>query len=138
MSESELDSAPSDLVLPAQVEFPVLTRQAARVHKFNASRTRYGDTIYHSKKEANYAARLDMLKKATDPKDRVAYWTRQIRVPLVVKSILIANWYIDFLVHFADGREEYHEVKGFATETYRLKRKLFGALYPNRVLKVIR
>jgi hypothetical protein len=115
-----------------------VTRQAARVHKFNASRARYGDTIYHSKKEANYAARLDMLKKAADPKERVAYWTRQIRVPLVVKSILIANWYIDFLVHFADGREEYHEVKGFETETYRLKRKLFGALYPNRVLKVIR
>jgi len=122
-------------------KLPPSVRQVQRVargHKFNASRARYGDTIYHSKKEANYAATLDMLKKAEDPKDRVVRWERQVRVPLIVKGKLIANWYIDFLVTYGDGRVQYEEVKGFATETYLLKRKLFEALYPERVLKVIR
>lgn len=109
-----------------------------RAHKFNASKKRYGDTIYDSKKEADYAARLDMLKKAADPKERVLRWERQIRVPLVVAGKLIANWYADFEVKFADGRVEIHEVKGYDTEVWRLKRKLFEALHPKRKLKVIR
>jgi len=110
----------------------------ARKHKFNASRKRYGKDLYASIKEADYAARLDLLKKAADPSERVLRWERQVRVPLVVAGKLIANWYCDFEVRFADGRTELHEVKGFDTETWRLKRKLFEALYPKRVLKVIR
>jgi hypothetical protein len=50
----------------------------------------------------------------------------------------IANYFCDFLVTFEDGREEWHEVKGFQTEVWRLKEKLFRAIYPDRILKVIR
>ena len=110
----------------------------ARKHKFNASRKRYGKDLYASIKEADYAARLDLLKKAADPSERVLRWERQVRVPLVVAGKLIANWYVDFLVTYADGRVQYEEVKGFATETYLLKKKLFEALYPDRKLKIIR
>lgn len=113
-------------------------RRVAREHKFNASKKRYGADLYHSKKEADYAALLDTLKKAADPAERVTRWTRQVRVPLIVNGALIANWYCDFEVTYADGRVELHEVKGFDTETWRLKRKLFLALYPKRAMKVIR
>lgn len=65
-------------------------------------------------------------------------WRRQIKVPLHVNGVLIANYYCDFLVSFADGREEWHEVKGFETEVWRLKEKLFRAVFPMRILKVIR
>ena len=109
---------------------------SARVKGYK--RTQYNGTLYHSKKEADYAALLDMLKNAADPKQRVEKWTRQVRVPLIVEGKLIANWYCDFEVTFADGRIELHEVKGFDTEVWRLKRKLFEALYPYRAMKVIR
>ena len=114
------------------------TAGAIRSHKFNASKARYNGTVYHSKKEAAYAARLDMLKKAADPKERVDAWERQVKIPLVVNGKLIANWYVDFRIVYADLRIEYHEVKGFQTEDYRLKRKLFEAIYPDYVLKVLR
>lgn len=109
-----------------------------RENKYGAVKCRYNGDLYHSGKEARYAALLDVLRKAEDPKERVRKWERQVRMPLIVKGKLIANWYIDFLVTFADGRKEYHEVKGFATESYRLKRNLFEALYPGHKLKVIR
>jgi hypothetical protein len=94
--------------------------------------------VFHSKKERDYAARLDALKKAKDPLERVRSWERQVKVPLIVNGKLIANWYCDFLVTFADGHQEFHEVKGFATEVWRLKEKLFRALYPDSTLVVIR
>jgi Protein of unknown function (DUF1064) len=107
-------------------------------NKYKASKQRYKGSLYDSRKEANYAATLDMLKKATDPRERVKKWDRQVRVPLIVNGKLIANWYCDFEVTYADGRKELHEVKGFDTEVWRLKRKLFEALYPKRPMKVIR
>lgn len=105
--------------------------------KYGAQSCQYGGTRYHSRKEAAYAATLDMLKKAHGP-ERVKSWERQIRVPLTVNGIHVCNWYVDFLVTYEDGTEEYHEVKGYATDVYQLKRKLFEAIYPERVLKVIR
>lgn len=109
-----------------------------RRHKFNASKARYGEHVYHSKMEANYAATLDKLKKARDPLKRVRSWERQVKIPLVVNGELIANWYCDFRVTYADGHMELHEVKGMDTEVWRLKRKLFEALHPFWKLVVIR
>lgn len=106
--------------------------------KYGAATTVYEGSRYHSKKEAAYARKLDLLRHAQDDRERVVEWRRQIKVPLHVNGVLIANYYCDFLVSFADGREEWHEVKGFETEVWRLKEKLFRAVFPMRILKVIR
>lgn len=112
--------------------------------KYKAQRTEYGGRTYASKREAAYAKQLDAMKQARGG-DRVTEWTPQVRVPLKVRSdspphreVLICHYVVDFAVTFGDGRVEYHEVKGFETDVWILKKKLFEALYPEMVLKVVR
>lgn len=107
-------------------------------NKFNAKKKQYGGSIYHSTMEANYAAYLDMMKKAANPAQRVVRWERQVKIPLVVKGVLITNWFCDFRVWYADGHNQYEEVKGKETDIYRIKEKLFRALYPKETLLVIK
>lgn len=94
-------------------------------NKFGAKSSTYNGINYHSKKEAGYAAELDLLLKAGEIKE----WTRQIKISLDVNGRHITNYYCDFRVITKDGSEELHEVKGFETEVYRLKRLLLEATY---------
>jgi hypothetical protein len=102
----------------------------------------YDGVTYHSKKEASYAAELDLLKKGKQIDD----WTRQVKISLDVGDYHIANYYIDFVVTHngkihPKGTKEYIEVKGFETEVWRLKWKLFEALYgdiPDIILTVVK
>lgn len=92
---------------------------------------------YDSKKEAAYAQELNYRMKAKDIKD----WFRQVKISLDVNEKHICNYIIDFVVVHNDEMIEYVEVKGFATDTWRLKFKLFEALYsdkPNTRLTVVR
>jgi len=108
-----------------------------RQGKYNAKTTVYGGLVYHSKKEAAYAAELDIRLKAKEIKG----WKRQVRIPLEVNGFHIANYYIDFVVTYKDGTIEYVEVKGFETDVWRMKWRLFEALYshmPNVRLTVVK
>lgn len=105
--------------------------------KYGAKKTDYNGIQYHSKKEAGYAAELDLRIKANDIKS----WTRQECIRLDVNGFHICNYYIDFVVTHNDGSLEYVEVKGFETEVWRLKWKLFESLYsnlPNTTLTVVK
>jgi hypothetical protein len=93
--------------------------------KYHNRTNDYGGEIYHSIKEAGYAAELDLRVKAHD----IRSWERQIRIPLDVRGYHICNYIIDFVVTHNDGIKEYVEVKGFETDIWRLKWKLFCALY---------
>ena len=79
--------------------------------------------------ESSSPERLDLLKKAINPMERVISWQRQVKIPLIVNGELIANYYIDFVAEMADGSTQYIEVKGFSTDVWRLKWKLFEAIY---------
>jgi hypothetical protein len=105
-----------------------------RLGKFGSTKTRYGGGLYDSKMEAGYAAYLDILKKSGE----VVSWRRQVRVPLNVNGYHICDYYCDFVVGYSDGRTEWHEVKGFFTDTFRLKEKLFYATYPDRILRLVK
>ena len=66
---------------------------------------------------------------------------RQVRIALDVNDHHICNYVIDFVVKHKDGTEEYIEVKGFETDVWRMKWKLFEALYsgkPGVKLTVVR
>lgn len=93
--------------------------------KYGAKKATYGESIYHSKKEAGYAQELDLRVKAKDIKS----WERQVRIPLVVNGYKICDYTIDFVVTHNDKTKEYVEVKGFFTPEFRLKWKLFEALF---------
>lgn len=86
---------------------------------------------YHSKKEAGYASELNLRLKAGDIKD----WERQRKISLDVNGFHICNYFIDFVIIHNDGSEEYVEVKGFPTDTWRLKWKLTEALLDDQVKK---
>lgn len=93
--------------------------------KFGNVKSEHNGIQYHSKRECGYAAELDLRLKAKDIKS----WERQIKISLDVNGYHIANYFIDFVIHHNDGIKEYVEVKGFETETWKLKWKLFESLY---------
>ena len=78
-----------------------------------------------SKFEAGKAQELDLLKKAGEIKD----FKEQVKLSLEVNGFHICNYYIDFVIEHNDGVIEYLETKGYATDAFKLKWKLFEALY---------
>lgn len=95
-----------------------------RQNKYGAVKQTYNGRSYHSKKEAAYAMELDWLKKSGEVKE----WTPQHKIELRVNGVKVCNYYLDFRVEYSDGRIELVEVKGFATDVWRLKWKLTEAL----------
>jgi hypothetical protein len=71
--------------------------------KYHSKRTKYNGDWYQSKREANYARRLELLRKALDPKERVVKVERQPVFVLVEKPNLM-RYVADFRVTYADGR----------------------------------
>lgn len=105
-----------------------------RQSKYGNKSQEYDGHVYHSIKEANYARELDLRIKAGELKS----WERQIPVELVVNDFKICTYTIDFLEIDKNGGEIWTEVKGFETPEWRLKWKLFEALYPERDKQVIK
>lgn len=110
---------------------------AARRRKFGNTPRTYNGIEYHSQAEARYAAELDLRKRAIGV-DGIAGWVRQFPVPLEVNGVLVCTYIVDFVVTHLDGREELIEIKGFETPEWRIKEKLFRALYPDIKLTVVR
>ena len=107
-------------------------------NKYSSVCQTYNGHSYHSRKEANYAYILDIRKKAGEIKEIVP----QFKLEIYVKGKKICNYYVDFKVVLPDGLVEFHEVKGFETDLWRLKWKLAQALLeeiaPNSKLVLIK
>ena len=98
-----------------------------RYNKYGNKKTMYRKCLYDSKREAEYAMELD-----SDLYDgKIQGWTRQQKLSLDVHGKHICNAIVDFKVIHDDHSIEYVEVKGFATDVWKLKRKLIEALYPD-------
>ena len=78
-----------------------------------------------SKFEAGKAFDLKMLKKAGEIKD----FKEQVKIPLIVNGYEVCTYKIDFVIYHNDGITEYLETKGYAMDTWKLKWKLFEALF---------
>jgi len=74
---------------------------------------------------------LDILKKADDPAERVIEWEYEPHIELTCGGKRVFTYKIDFKVTYGDGRIEYIEVKGFATDKWRLKWKMVEAVNNN-------
>jgi len=106
-------------------------------NKYHNIPTEYKGRIYQSKKEAEYAQILDLLKLAVDPRRRVVKWTPQVKYKFNCGASMI----VDFLIEYADGHVEVHDVKALGkkrrgkkrfttkTGTYMLKKKLLKDEY---------
>lgn len=105
-----------------------------KARKYRNTPWSYGGVEYHSKAEANHAATLDIRIKAGE----VHHWDRQVRVPLKVNGLLICTYVVDFVVYHTDGGVTYEEVRGMDRPDATIKLALFKALFPERVLRIIR
>jgi hypothetical protein len=94
--------------------------------KYGNRKVLYRKVLYDSVKESEYAMQLDSDLHA----GKIRSWKGQQTLSLDVNGKHICNAIVDFLVLHEDGELEYVEIKGFATATWKLKRKLIEALYP--------
>ncbi len=90
----------------------------------SAKKSEFNGNIYDSKFEAQIASDIEMMRKAGE----VIKWERQVKIPLIVNDLIVCDYYIDFIV-YREGETEYIEAKGYPTPVWKLKWKLFEALY---------
>lgn len=81
-----------------------------------------------SKFEAGKAQELELLKRAGEIKD----FEEQKVIRLEVNGYWICDYKIDFIVYHNDGTTEYLETKGVALPAWKIKWKLFEALYSDQ------
>ena len=94
-------------------------------NKDHAKRHEYNGYTYHSKMEAAYAAELDLRLRAKD----IIGWRRQVPLELCLNGKKICTYRIDFIVEYADGTEDWVEIKGLETPEWKLKWKMTEAIY---------
>jgi len=98
-----------------------------RTAKYSNQKTIYNDRVYDSKGEAGLAQELDLLVKS----GQVLKVEPQVQFILYGKNGgKICTHRPDFLLTFRDGHHEVYEYKGYATEIWRLKLKLWEDNYP--------
>jgi len=121
-------------------EFKNLPKQPYRViksNKYGAVKKEYKGGLYHSTKEAIHAQELDLLLKTK----KIKSWRRQVKIDLQSNGYHIANYYVDFEVTHNDGLIEFQEVKGYETDVFKMKWRLFESMYgrnPNYRLTIIK
>lgn len=104
-----------------------------RTNKYNNKKTEYNGELYSSKREAEKAMELDIMKKSGEVKS----WTPHPKYLLIKRFIKNGKIYrpthyiADFYVEYYDGRIEVIDIKGFRTEGFNIKCKLFNSLYPD-------
>lgn len=116
-----------------------------RKNKYHATRTEYNGIWYQSKKEARSARDLDLLQKAGE----FDFYLRQVNFPLGGDPpVYYRADYVTFK-YFATGYGKRSKIipgfwdikviepKGFETDVWKMKRKLFREKYPNLNLEVI-
>ncbi len=96
-------------------------------NKYSAKTTTYNGHTYHSMREANYAAELDLRVRAGELKE----CRPQVSIELRVNGVKICTYTIDFLEIDKNGGEVWTEVKGFETPEWRPKSRLFDVLHPD-------
>ena len=82
--------------------------------------------LHQSILEADYCNELFLLKKAK----KIIGYESQHKIEIFVNGKHITNHIVDFKVNTAPGRYEFHEVKGYPTDTWKIKRKLVEAVCP--------
>jgi hypothetical protein len=99
-----------------------MTWYQKRFTKYGNRTTIYNGIQYHSMFEADYASTLDLMVKAGE----LDSWERQVKIDLRGENgTHITNYFIDFVLTHKDGLTEYVECKGFMTDVFNLKWKMF-------------
>lgn len=96
-------------------------------NKYGSKKTKCFLSHYHpSRGECEYCETLQLMKKSGNIKE----FEYEKRYRLEVNGVLVSSHKPDFTVTYPDGRVEVHEFKGFETDGWRVRHKLFMAVYP--------
>ena len=90
--------------------------------KYNAKKTNIDGVTFDSKMEAREYGTLKMRKLAGEIKHFDLH-------PVVTLPGNI-QWRLDFMVYYPNGKIEAVDVKGFETQAFKLKLKLFNSTHP--------
>jgi hypothetical protein len=112
---------------------PVRMAQKRR-SKYRAIPTVIDGARFDSRLEARYYATLQLEQRI----GAVLEIRRQPNYLLEVNGVWVGRYVADYEVVRADGEIQVVDCKGFRTQTYKLKRRLFEALYPFRIVEVTR
>lgn len=105
-----------------------------RRSKYNAIKTEYNDVVYHSKKEAAFAQKLDLMLKAGE----IDYVLRQVPFTLDAGIVYRADFVTLKKISVTELWDiTVYEVKGMKTKEWVMKEKLFRSKYPNLTLEII-
>ena len=119
-------------------EYTALKNKSKKL-KYNNVKTKFEGDTYDSKKEANHAAKLILLKNVQLGIHRVLHFERQRTYDIVINDISICRYIADFVVTFGDGHVEVQDVKSEFTKklpVYRLKKKLMKAVHGIDIIEV--
>ena len=108
-----------------------MIKKKTRQSKYNNKAVVINGISFDSYMESRYYLYLVELQKHGVVKDI------QLQVPFVIQDAFVMDgkkhqaitYVADFVVVYADGREEVVDVKGKVTQTFRNKRKMFIARY---------
>ena len=104
-------------------------------NKFNNKRSKCFQGHYHpSKLEADYCNLFQHDKEM----GKIADYRTQIKYDFKINGVHICYHITDFEVIELDGSITIYEVKGYETGIWKLKAKLFKALYPEIPYKVVK
>jgi hypothetical protein len=103
-------------------------------HKYRAQKVTIDGNVFASKKEGKRFSELKLLERAKE----ISGLTLQPRYPMIVNGRKVCTYVGDFSYLEEKSRKLVCEdVKGFKTETYIVKRKLFLATHPDIVHREI-
>lgn len=109
------------------------SKSKKKKNKFGAVQKSYQGKKYHSTKEADESATLDLLKYAKNKSDQIVKKEEQIRFKLIVDGVFITTYILDFRNTYADGRIEHVDVKGYKKgtvyEMFLIKKRLMKVCY---------
>jgi hypothetical protein len=108
---------------------------ANKPSKYRAQKTKVDGITFDSKGEADYYCQLKLLQRAGEVTDIKL----QPRYPILDASERSRgiDYVADFLVTYADGRQEIIDFKGVRTAVYRMKKKMFHERYPNLEIREV-
>ena len=91
-------------------------------HKFHAKSCERDGKKFPSKAERAHYDKLKILQKA----GKILFFLRQVPFDLPGEN----KYVCDFMVFWEDGTVSVQDVKGFETDSFRIKRRLLEETYP--------
>lgn len=121
-------------------EYLAFSKKNNRKSKYNNRKVELDGYTFDSQLEADYYAQLKLRKRANDilffrlqPK----YLLQEAFIKDGVRHRKI-EYIADFEVHHKDGSIEVVDTKGFITDVFRIKEKMFHKKYPHKLTIVTR